>query len=110
METNTNELVKIEKDNLVINKDAEKIIEFIRLEKEMKYQELLLKQAFEESMTKLGIKNYKYKDFSVTLRDGSTKTIIDSKRLKEELPDIYKSYTKESVSKPSVTMTISDND
>ena len=45
---------------------------------------------------------------SATLKESYSKTTLDSKRLKEELPEIYEEYSKTSDVASSITLTIAD--
>ena len=41
----------------------------------------------------------------ITFKKGSTRTTLDSKRLKEEQPEIFEEYSKTSETAPSVSIT-----
>lgn len=104
-----NELVKIENGNIVISQEvAERIIQFEKLKKEVEYQEKILKAGLMECLKVLGKKNYIGNGLSATIRNGSTKTALDSKRLKAECPDIWEAYSTTSETSPSLILTISD--
>ena len=45
-------------------------------------------------------------EIRIICKKGSTKTTIDSKRLKSERPEIYEEYSKTSTSSPSISMEI----
>lgn len=103
------ELVKIEGGQIVVAQEiVNKIIEFNKLKKEMEYQEKLLKDGLMEAMQKVNIKKFIVNGLSATIKEGTTKVTVDSKRLKEECPDIYEEYSKISEVKPSITLTIAD--
>lgn len=103
------ELVKIENGEITVAEEiVNKIIEFNKAKKEMEYQEKLLKDGLMEAMNKLGIKKFIINGLSATIKDGSTRTTIDSKRLKEECPDIYEAYSKTTEVKPSLILTVAD--
>lgn len=103
------ELVKIENGEITIAEEiVNKIIEFNKVKKEMEYQEKLLKDGLMEAMNNLGIKRFIINGLSATIKDGSTRTTIDSKRLKEECPDIYEAYSKTSEVKSSITLSVAD--
>ena len=61
-----------------------------------------------EDMNNLGIKKFIINGLSATIKDGSTRTTIDSKRLKEECPDIYEAYSKTSEVKSSITLSVAE--
>lgn len=103
------ELVKIENGQITVaEKTVNKIIEFNKAKKEMEYQEKLLKDGLMEAMNNLGIKKFIINGLSATIKEGSTRTTIDSKRLKEECPEIYEAYSKTSEVKPSLILTVAD--
>lgn len=104
-----NELVKYENDEIVVNQNAiDKIIEFNKLKKEMEYQMKLINDGLMNLMNEKGIKKFITKGLSATIKDGSTRTTIDTKRLKEECPEIYGAYSKTSEVKPSLILTVAD--
>ena len=99
------ELVKIENGEITVAEEiVNKIIEFNKAKKEMEYQEKLLKEELMNAMDSLDIIN----GLSATIKEGCTRTTIDSKRLKEECPDIYEAYSKTSEVKPSLILTVAD--
>ena len=103
------ELVKIENGEITVAEElVNKIIEFNKTKKEMEYQEKLLKDGLMEAMNNLGIKKFIINGLSATIKDGSTRTTIDSKRLKEECPDIYEAYSKTSEVKSSITLSVAE--
>ena len=103
------ELVKIENGEITVAEEiVNKIIEFNKAKKEMEYQEKLLKDGLMEAMNNLGIKKFIINGLSATIKDGSTRTTIDSKRLKEECPVIYKAYSKTSEVKSSITLSVAE--
>lgn len=103
------ELVKIENGEITIAEEiVNKIIEFNKVKKEMEYQEKLLKDGLMEAMNNLGIKKFIINGLSATIKDGSTRTTIDSKRLKEECPDIFEAYSKTSEVKSSITLSVAE--
>lgn len=103
------ELVKIENGEITVAEEiVNKIIEFNKAKKEMEYQEKLLKDGLMEAMNNLGIKRFIINGLSATIKDGSSRTTIDSKRLKEECPDIYEAYSKTSEVKSSITLSVAE--
>lgn len=103
------ELVKIENGEITVAEEiVNKIIEFNKAKKEMEYQEKLLKDGLMEAMNNLGIKKFIINGLSATIKEGSTRTTIDSKRLKEECPDIYEAYSKTSEVKSSITLSVAE--
>ena len=70
----------------------EKLEEVVKLFKEAVLSEMQLK----------GIKKFDNGEISITYIEPTTRVSIDSKKLKEELPDVYKKYSKVSDVKASV--------
>lgn len=104
-----NEMVKIEEGQVVVAQElVNKIIEFNKLKKEMEYQEKLLKDGLMEAMNQVGIKKFIINGLSATIKEGTTRTTIDSKRLKEECFEIYEAYSKTSEVKPSIILSIAE--
>lgn len=104
-----NEIVKIENGQVVVVSEViNKIIEFNKTKKEMEHQEKLLKDGLMEAMNKVGIKKFIVNGLSATIKEGSIRTTVDSKRLKEELPDVYEEYSKVSEVKPSIIINVAE--
>ena len=104
-----NEIVKVENNEIIVAQEmVNKIIEFNKAKKEMEYQEKLLKDGLMEAMNSVGLKKFIINGLSAVIKDGTTRTTIDSKRLKEECPDIYEAYSKTSEVKPSLTLTVEE--
>jgi len=98
-------------DNLItINNDvaildgaaANKIAEFERQVKEIKAKEDELKQAILAEMESKNIIKLDTDDLTISYVAPTTRETLDSKTLKEELPDIYDTYIKISPVKASV--------
>ncbi len=103
------EIVEIKNNEIIIqNEIVEKIKEFYKQKKEMEYQEKLLKDGLMKAMQQIGKENFIIDGLSATIRKGTTRTSIDSTKLKEECPEIYEAYSKTSEVKPSITLTIAD--
>lgn len=102
-----NEIVKVEEGKVVVAQElVNKIIEFNKAKKEMEYQEKLLKEGLMEATNQVGLENFSINGLSATIRKGSTRTTVDSTRLKNECPEIYEAYSKTSEVKPSIVLTI----
>lgn len=103
------ELVKIENNEIVVAEElVREIVEFKKKALEIELKEKELKESLLEAMEKYGIVKWTSpnEELEVTYRKPSTRTTLDSKRLKEELPDIYEEYSKVSEVASSVTITI----
>ena len=104
-----NEIVKVENGQVIVAQEiVNKIIEFNRAKKEMEYQEQLLKEGLMDAMKQVGITKFIINGLSATIKSGSTRTTVDSKRLKEECPDIYEAYSKTTEVKPSIVLTVAE--
>lgn len=64
------------------------------------------RQQFADAMAKYGVKSFENSILKVTYIPASTKTTIDSKKLKAEKPAIYQQYSKTSTVKDSVRITV----
>lgn len=98
------ELVLAEKE---LKKLADIEGEIIRYESELKKAKAesdKLKTGLLGAMKKANINKYEGKGITLTVRAGYTRSSIDSARLKEEKPEIYGAYLKESKVKESLTI------
>ncbi len=104
-----NEIVKIENGEIVVAEETiNQIIEFNKLKKEVEYQEKVLKEGLMKAMSEKGLKKFIVNGLSATIRDVTTKKVLDTKRLKEECPDIYEAYSKISEVKASIVLAVSE--
>ena len=93
-----NELVKIENNEIIVKKGTiEQLKNFYELKAKMDIMEKELKQGLKEVMEEKGVKKFIVNGLCASIKDSTTRTTIDSKRLKEECPDIYKEYSKNSI-------------
>lgn len=74
--------------------------------KELEDQEKKVRQALEETMEQYGVKSFDNDILKVTYVAPTTKTTLDSKALKKDLPDVYEKYSKTSNVKASVRITV----
>lgn len=103
-----NELVKYENGQIIVEQEIVKQIrEFERIKAEMDLKEKHLKQSLKEAFEKYGITSWSTDGLSAKYKSATTRTSVDSKRLKEELPDIYEEYSKTSNVASSISLTIS---
>ena len=104
-----NELVKIENNEIVVNESTvEQIIKKKKMKEEMDLKEKEFKQALKDKMEELGIEKFCINGLSAIVRKATTRTSVDTKRLKEELPDIYEEYSKATNISSSIVLTIAD--
>lgn len=102
-----NELVKIEKNEIVIDSDfIEKYRNFKKLQLEMDLMEKDLKAKLKEAMELLEKDKFIVDGFSAKIKAGYTTSRFDSARFKKECPDIYNEYLKESSVSSSITIDV----
>lgn len=65
-----------------------------------------LKESLVEVCEKYGIKKIESEDLIITYKEPYTRETLDSRKLKEELPDVYDAYCKISECKASVVVKI----
>lgn len=91
------ELVKVENGQIIIAQEIiNAIVEFQKQALEFKLKEEELKENLKKAMEENNITEWTSPngELKVTYRKPSTRTTIDSTRLKNELPDIYEEYSK----------------
>lgn len=104
-----NELVKIEDNKIVIAEEViQQIKDFTKLKEEFDLKEKELKQDLKEAMEKLGLKKFIVNGLCATIKEATTRKSLDTTRIKEEMPDIYEEYLKETPVSSSITLTIAD--
>ena len=103
------ELVKVENGQVVV---AQEIVnQIVNFKKEMLKMELLeeqLKEEIKEAMERNNIIKWESPDgrLKVKYRSATTRTSLDSEKLKEELPDIYEEYSKTSEVASSISIKV----
>jgi predicted phage-related endonuclease len=103
----SNELVLIENNEIVISNEwLNKYKEFKKIQLSMELQEKEFKIALKEKMEELGKTSILLDGFSAVVKKSTTRTTVDSTRLKKELPDIYEEYSKTSDVASSITITV----
>ena len=103
------ELVKYneETEQLEIEKSMIQYLKEYQIEKvKFEMKEKAFKEELLEAMEKYGITSWKMDGVEITYRSPSTRTTIDSTRLKKELPDIAEEYSKTSSVKSSIAISI----
>ena len=78
----------------------------LQMKKQMDEQEKLLKQELLKAMEKYGVKSFETDLIKMTYVAPSTKTTLDSAKLKLEHPDIVDQYSKISNVSASVRITV----
>lgn len=105
------ELVKFneEENKLEISKNVIEMLKSYQRQKiEFELQEKKLKEELLQAMEKYNITSWETpeKDVVITYKKATTRTTIDSTRLKKELPDIAEEYSKTSNVKSSVAISV----
>lgn len=104
-----NEIVKIENNEIIVATEViDQIKEFQRIKAKMDIMEKELKASLKVVMEQKGIKKFIVNGLCAIIKDSTTKTTIDSKRLKEECPDIYEEYSKTTPVASSITLTFEE--
>lgn len=102
-----NELITRQNDIAVLDPEtAAKIAEFERMAKDIKAKEDELKKRILEEMEKGGILKLETDDLTISYVAGTDRETLDSKALREELPDIYDTYVKISPVKSSIRIKV----
>lgn len=112
------ELLKIEdevvRNDVIKRLDIEvaiqkNILEIEEKAKAMKEQANANREFLLDIFTKYDVKSVKLPTLTFTRVDATTRKIVDSTRLKTELPDIYEKYTKDSNVKAYLKITENNN-
>lgn len=102
-----NNLVIVENNEIVINQEwINKYKEFKKIQLEMDIAEKEFKEELKEAMESIGKENIILDGFSASIRKRSTRTTLDSTRLKKELPEIYEEYSKTSEISSSIILKV----
>lgn len=117
-------LIDAERNNVVdytpiqLNIDETQMAQLISLENYLKTldeektkiekQEKIIKELLFNEMQERGLSTFENEYLKVTLVKGSIKTSIDTSKLKEEKPNIYKKYSKTSTTNPYIKITLKD--
>lgn len=102
-----NELVKVENGQIVVAQEVvNQIVEFNKEKLKMDLVEKELKEKLKEAMENNNVTKLEFGELKVSYRNASTRTSIDSKKLKEELPDIYEEYSKTSNVSSSISISV----
>jgi predicted phage-related endonuclease len=101
------EIVKINNGQIEIAKEFTKQYkEFLKLQLEMELKMKEVKEKVKSAMEEYDVQKFENDDIIITYRKRTTRKSIDSKKLKEELPDIYEEYLKESQVASSVIVEV----
>lgn len=104
-----NELVKIENNEIVLNQDyVEQYKQFVKLKEEIELKDKEVKQAIKDFMEETGKEKIVVNGLIATIRKATTRTSLDSTKLKKELPDIYEEYSKTTNVASSLILSVAD--
>lgn len=102
-----NDLVKIEKDQFMVDESyAEKYKLFLELKEWIELADKQIKQDAKDFMEATGKPNMTAGNLYFEYRKPTTRTSLDTKKLKEELPDIWEEYSKTSPVASSVIVKV----
>ena len=82
------------------------IADLDRQKKMLEAQDKVLRQELQEAMDKYGIKKFENDILKITYVEPTTRSTIDSKKLKEDLPAVAEKYTKITAVKGSVRIEV----
>ncbi len=98
-----NELAKVENGQIILAQELIAELKAVaKAELEIKLKKDQHKKFFENLMREHNIKSFDNDILKITYIPPITRYNIDTKRMKDEIPDIYKEYLKQSVSKEQV--------
>lgn len=97
------ELVLIQK---AVPEVLKAITEITIQKKQLEEQEKKMKESLLKAMEEHGVKKFENEEVAFTYVAPTTRSSIDSKKLKEDHPDIAKEYTKTSKVSASVKITV----
>ncbi len=101
------ELIKIENEVAVLDRETSiKIAEFEKAIKELKDKEDELKQSILNEMESKNIIKLETDDLMINYIAPSEREKLDSKRLREEQPDLYDEYVNLSPVKSSIRLKV----
>lgn len=84
----------------------ETITSILQKKAEMEAKEKEMREQLLEAMKKYGVKSFKNDLISITYTEPTTRSTIDSARLKKEHPEIASAYQKTSQVKESIRITL----
>ena len=82
------------------------IADIVTQKKALEEQETALREQLEKAMNECGVKKFENELLSITYVAATTRTSIDSKALKKDLPEIAEKYSKVSNVKSSIKITV----
>lgn len=92
--------------NTAVPDTIKRITDLVVMKKQLDEQEKLLKQKLVEAMETYGVKIFENEQIKMTYVAPTTRSTLDSARLKKDHPDIAEQYTKVSEVSASVRVTV----
>lgn len=109
--TKSNPVIKVDENSVSAVYQA--LVSIDNLKEQIKAQQEIVdkfNEALIETMEKSGVKKFENDDLSITYVAPFERETIDSKKLKVDLPDVAKKYTKVSTIKASVKITLKNKE
>ena len=101
------ELVKVENGKILVAQEfTSEYAKFQSMVLDMDLKLKEVKEALKVAMEENNILTYEDEFIKAVYRKSSTRTTIDSKRLKEELPDVAEEYSKTSNVSSSISIEV----
>lgn len=102
-----NEMVVYENGAITVAQEiCKRIAEFERKALEIDMAKKEIKEQLKKVMEEHGISTFENEYIKVSYKKPSVRTTVDSKKLKEELPEIYNEYTKTSNVSSSISLEV----
>lgn len=102
-ETETTDVALFQQNAMVI---MQKIADLDLQKKQLEAQDKAVRQELQAAMDKYGVKKFENDILKITYVEPTTRTSIDSARLKKELPAVAEKYSKISQVKGSVRIEV----
>lgn len=100
---------QVEVKNADISVCPESMNELLSIERELKElnkRRDTIKEQILDVMVRTSMKSVKFDNMTITLKEGSVRSSLDSKSLKKDLPDVYEKYVKNTSVSPSLLITL----
>lgn len=93
-------------DNIVCSESINELLYIERELKELNKRRDTIKEHILDVMVRTSMKSVKFDNMTITLKEGSVRSSLDSKSLKKDLPDVYDKYVKNTSVSPSLLITL----
>lgn len=93
-------------DNVVCPTLMDELLSIERNLKELNKRRDTIKEQILDVMVRTSMKSVKFDNMTITLKDSSVRSSLDSKSLKKDLPDVYEKYVKNTSVSPSLLITL----